>query len=133
MMAIVIASSVTMKSVGCAATTTLAPNDHSRCGPGLESRAARSRKMRRRSCGTAGLPNRNAELLRLVGQVGRDARARKHDQPDRQDGEHLIVALEGGGLGMAGPVGLECDLRDLAGRGPAGGDPLRALRAAAMQ
>jgi hypothetical protein len=37
MMAIVIASSVTIESVGCAATTTLAPNDDSRCVARLES------------------------------------------------------------------------------------------------
>src|SRR5712671_7690003 len=53
--------------------------------------------------------------------------------PDRQDGEHLIVAPEGRGLGVAGPVGLEGDLGDLAGVGPGGGDALGAPRGAAVQ
>jgi hypothetical protein len=37
MMAIIIASSVTIESVGCAATTTLAPNDDTRSVARLES------------------------------------------------------------------------------------------------
>ncbi len=34
---------------------------------------------------------------------------------------------------MAGPIGLEGDLGDLAGAGPGGGDALSALRAAAVE
>ena len=44
-----------------------------------------------------------------------------------------VVALEGRGLAVAIPVGLEGDLRDLAAVGPAGGDALGATRRAAMQ
>ena len=47
--------------------------------------------------------------------------------------QKLIVALEGRGLGVARPVGLEGDLRDLAAVGPAGCDALGALRCAAVQ
>ena len=55
-----------------------------------------------------------------------------HDA-DRQDVQHLVVALERRGLGVLGPVGLEGDLRNLAVVGPAGGDALGALRRAAVQ
>ena len=48
-------------------------------------------------------------------------------------GEKRVVALEGRGLAIAIPVGLEDDLRDLAVVGPAGGDALGAPRRAAMQ
>jgi hypothetical protein len=45
----------------------------------------------------------------------------------------MIVALEGCGLGVFGPVGLEDDLRDLVVIGPTGGDALGAFRASAVQ
>src|SRR3546814_18962736 len=61
---------------------------------------------------------RDAELAGLVGEVVLDARARKHDDADRQHVQHLIVALERRGLGVLRPVGLEGDLRHLAGVGP---------------
>jgi hypothetical protein len=47
--------------------------------------------------------------------------------------EHLIVALERRRLGVARPVGLECDLRYPAVAGPRRGDGFGALRAVAMQ
>src|SRR5215218_581033 len=78
-------------------------------------------------------PDRYAELARLVGEVLLDARPWEHDDADRQDFQDLVVALEGCGLGMTGPVGLERNVRDLAGVGPAGGDALGAGRRAAMQ
>src|SRR3546814_8731314 len=40
--------------------------------------------------------------------------------------EQLVVALEGRGVAVAVPVGLEGDLHDLAVVGPAGGDALGA-------
>src|SRR5258708_39215379 len=88
---------------------------------------------RRRSCAAVELPDWDAELLGLVSDVCRDAGARKHDDPDRHDGKHLIVAPERCGLGVADPVGLESDLGDLAGVGPGGGDALGALWAAAVE
>src|SRR6201987_3457381 len=71
-------------------------------------------------------PHRDAERLRLVREVGRDAGAREHDDADRQRLEEAVVALEGSGAAFAGPVGLKDDLRDLAIVGPAGGDALGA-------
>jgi hypothetical protein len=44
----------------------------------------------------AEFPDRNAELLRFVGEIGLDAGARKHHDTDRQHRQHGIVALEGG-------------------------------------
>src|SRR5580704_17102735 len=93
MMAIIIASSVTIESVGCAATTTLAPNDDSRCVARLESLWRMSRdltlaaemtrerqdrdRVERRSCAAPSLrvwgrllaepPHRDSELAGLVG------------------------------------------------------------------
>ena len=62
--------------------------------------------LRRRS-GAAELPDRDAELLGLVGEVGGDAGAGKHDDADRQRIEQAVVALEGSGAAFACPVGLE--------------------------
>ncbi len=45
----------------------------------------------------------------------------------------VSLRLNGAALRMAGPVGLEGDLRDLAGVGPFGGDQFGALRRSAMQ
>ena len=77
-------------------------------------------------------PHRDAELLGLVGEVGGDAGAGKHDDADRQRIEQAVVALEGSGAAFACPVGLEDDLRNLAIIGPAGGDALGTARAAAL-
>ena len=78
-------------------------------------------------------PDRDAEPPGLVGEVGGDARARKRDDADRQDGKHLVVAPERRGLGVAGPVGPEGDLRHLAGSGPARRDTLGPFRTAAVK
>jgi hypothetical protein len=43
------------------------------------------------------------------------------------------LRLEGRGIAVPGPVGLEDDLRDLAAIGPAGGDALGPAGAAAME
>src|SRR6266851_7465573 len=93
----------------------------------------RSEQSWRRSCtALAGLPDRDAHLLRLVGEVGRYAGARENQHPDRQDIQYRIVALERRCLGVARPVGLECDLRHVSVVGPSRGDAFGALRAAAM-
>jgi hypothetical protein len=78
-------------------------------------------------------PHRDSELPGLVGEVGGDAGAGEGDETSGQRFEHLIVAFEGRGLGVPGPVGLEDDLRDLVVIGPTGGDALGTLGAAAMQ
>ena len=78
------------------------------------------------------IENRDAELLRLVGEVGGDAGAGENDNARGQDFEDAVVALEGRRLAVAGPVGLEGDLRNLAAIGPAGGGLLGAFGAAAM-
>ena len=75
----------------------------------------------------------DAEPLGLVGEIVGDAGARENDDGLRHLGEKRVVALEGRGLAVAIPVGLEDDLRDLAAVGPAGGDALGAARRAAMQ
>ncbi len=90
------------------------------------------RDRRRLRAVVAEFPDRNAEFFRLVGQVGGDAGAGKNDDADGQDVQHLVIALERGGFGVAGPVGLEGDLRHLAAVGPAGGDAFGASGAAAV-
>ena len=74
------------------------------------------------------IENRNAEALRFVGEIAGDAGAGEDDDARGHDLEHAVVALEGSGLAVGGPVGLEGDLRDLAMIGPAGGRLLGALR-----
>ena len=81
----------------------------------------------------AEFPHRYAQLLRLVGEIGLNAGAWKHDDADRQHREHSVVALERRGLRMLRPVRLEGDLRHLAVGRPFGGVQLGALRRAAMQ
>ena len=73
----------------------------------------------RRRSRAAVLRDRDAKLLRLIGEVRRDARARKYDNADREDVEDPVVALERCGPGVPVPVRLEDDLRDLAVIGPA--------------
>ena len=52
-------------------------------------------------------PHGNAHLAGLIGEVVLDAGAGEHHDPDGEDFEHLIIALEGCGLGVFRPVGLE--------------------------
>src|SRR6266436_59951 len=96
-------------------------------------RKGRASTGRRSSAALVELPDRNADLLRLVGEVRRDSGAGKYDDADRQDFEHLIVALERRCLGIAIPVGLEGDWRNLAVVGPASRNAICALRADDMQ
>src|SRR3546814_4411126 len=49
---------------------------------------------RSRAASLPEIEQRDAELAGLVGEVVLDARARKHDDADRQHVQHLIVALE---------------------------------------
>src|SRR6202012_4882197 len=78
-------------------------------------------------------PDRYAEFLGLVGEIGGEAGAREDDDADRQRLEQAVVAFEGSGTAVAGPVGLEDDLWNFAMIGPAGGDTLGAARTAAVQ
>src|SRR5437588_329173 len=90
--------------------------------------------VRRRSrAAIAKLPDRDTKLLRLIGEIRRDARAREYDDADREGVEDPVVALERRGSGVTVPVRLEDDLRDLPVVSPAGGDALCAFRTAAMQ
>jgi len=59
------------------------------------------------------IENGNAEALGLVGEIAGDAGAREDDDAGGHDLEHAVVALEGRGLAVGGPVGFEGDLRDL--------------------
>jgi hypothetical protein len=93
------------------AAKTSTPADRSRTQVSRRSRAANEEP-----------PNRDAQLPRLVGEIVLDAAAWKHDDPDRQDVEHGVVALERSGLGVLRPVRLEGDLRHLAVVRPLGGD-----------
>src|SRR3546814_1189892 len=88
---------------------------------------------RSRAASLPEIEQRDAELAGLVGEVVLDARARKHDDADRQHVQHLIVALERRGLGVLRPVGLEGDMRHLAGVGPFCGYQFGTLRVFAMQ
>ena len=91
-----------------------------------------SKMMDRRSRG-AEFPNSDAEASGFVGQVVLDSRAREVHDADWQQLEHGVVPSEWCGLRMLGPVGLEGDLRDLAGVCPAGGDAFSTFRGTAMQ
>lgn len=84
----------------------------------------------RRSCATrlAEVERRDAELLRLVGEIVLDACARKEDDADRQDIEDAVVSFERRGFAVTRPVGFESDLWHFAGFGPFGGDEFGALR-----
>lgn len=82
----------------------------------------RSRAARRQAV------DRDAHLAGLVGQVVLDAGAWEDHDADRHAVEHLVVALEGCGLCVFGPVRLEGDLRNFSVRGPGGRDALGALR-----
>src|SRR3546814_18989064 len=81
----------------------------------------------------AELPDRDAELAGLVSEVVLNARAREEHDADRQDVEHLVVALEWRGLGVLRPVGLEGNLWHVAVLGPRCGDALGDSCAAAVQ
>jgi len=78
-------------------------------------------------------PDRNPELPRLVGEVLLDAGSGEDHDPDRQYLQHRVVTLEGRGLGVLRPIGLEGDLRHLAMVGPASSDFFGAFRTAAVQ
>ncbi len=79
------------------------------------------------------LHDRDTQLLGFVGQVLLDAIAREDEDAHGQHFEHGVVALEGRGLGVLGPLGLEGDLRHAPGFGPFGGDEFRALGAATVE
>ena len=51
----------------------------------------------------------DAQLLGLVGKVFLDAIAREDQNANGEHIEHGVVALEGCGLGVFGPVGLKGD------------------------
>ena len=78
---------------------------------------------------------RNDQLLQTlpIGEIVGDAGAGEDDDADRQGLQKLVVALERRGFGVAGPVGLESYLSDIAGVGPARGDELGALGRGAVQ
>ena len=57
------------------------------------------------------LHDRDAKLLGLVGEVFLDTGSGEDKDPDREHIQHRVVALEGHGLGVLGPVGLEGHLR----------------------
>src|SRR5215510_10634175 len=102
-------------------------------GQGIRGRSYVSALRLRQRSGAAVIPDWDAKLLRLVGEVRRDARAGEYDHTDREDLEDSVVALERRGPGVPVPVGLEDDLRHVAVISPAGGDAFRALGTAAMQ
>ena len=77
---------------------------------------------RRSRAAFAVLPDRDAELLCLVGEVVLDAGAREVQDADRQDGEHRVIAFERRCFRVLRPVRLEGDLRHLAVGHPLRGD-----------
>ncbi|HET6237719.1 MAG TPA: hypothetical protein VFE41_22585 [Acetobacteraceae bacterium] len=62
--------------------------------------------MRRPRAAIVKPPDWNAEPLGLVGEIILDAGAREDHDSDREHVQHLVVALEGCGLGVLAPVGL---------------------------
>ena len=81
----------------------------------------------------AEIVERDAEHLGLVGEIVRDAGARKHDQADRQGFQELIVTFERCGFAVAGPVRLKDDLLAIAIVGPAGRNAFGAFWRSAME
>lgn len=75
----------------------------------------------------------DAHLAGFVGQVVLDTGAREDHDTDRHAVQHLVVAFEGCGLGMFGPVRLEGDLRHFAVGGPSGRDALGAFGRSPVQ
>src|SRR3546814_11446150 len=76
------------------------------------------REERRRRSRAAELPDRDAELLGLVGKVVVDARSREMHHALWHDLQHLVVALERRRATVLRPVGREADLRHVAVLGP---------------
>ena len=74
----------------------------------------------------------DAEFAGLVDDILGDARTGRGDQTLGHGLEHLVVALEGGSLAMALPVGFERHLRDTTGICPAGSDHLGTFWCAAV-
>ncbi len=70
--------------------------------------------------GAMGRPGDRAPECRASSPYPGDAGAGEDDDAGWQDVEHAVVALEGRGLAVAAPVGLEGDLPDLAVIGVAG-------------
>src|SRR5262245_23978415 len=62
--------------------------------------------LRQRS-GAAVIPDWDAKLLRLVGEVRRDARAGEYDHTDREDLEDPVVCLNGAALACRFQSGLK--------------------------
>ena len=89
------------------------------------------RDVRRRSC-AAERPNWYAHFAGFIGEVLRDPGTGESDEADGECFEHGVIALEGCGVFVAGPVGLEDDLLHLSVISPAGGDAFRAFRRSAM-
>ena len=75
----------------------------------------------------------DTQLFGFVGEVFLNAIAREDQNAHGEHVQHRVVTLEGRGLGVFGPVGLESDLRDLAGFGPFGGDEFGTLGAATVE
>lgn len=73
-------------------------------------------------------PDRDANLLCLVGQIVLNARSREHHDAYGQDFQQGVVAPERSGLAMPVPVGLKGDLWNFAMSGPTGSDEFRPLR-----
>ena len=73
---------------------------------------------RRHSSITIETHDRDAERFRLIGEVGRNPVAGKHENADRHRLEKLIVALEWGRVLVLRPVRSKHDLRDLPIVGP---------------
>lgn len=86
----------------------------------------------RRRSRAAELPDWDAELLGLVGEVGVDARAREVHHARRRDSQHFIIALEGHCAAVFHPIRCEADPRYVAVRGPERRNLLGALRRLAV-
>jgi hypothetical protein len=69
----------------------------------------------------------DTQVSGLVRKIVLNAGARENDDPNREDVEHLVVALEWGRFPVPVPVGLEGDLRHFTMFSPAGSDFLGVL------
>src|SRR5215468_2322403 len=87
----------------------------------------------RRLCAVTEGHDGDAELAGLVPEICLDAAIAEDKSSSGEAVEHKVVTLERRSLGVPVEVGLEGDLRDLAGVSPLGGDQLGALGEAAVE
>src|SRR3546814_18991277 len=78
-----------------------------------------------RSASFPKIEQRDAEFASFVRKIVGNARSWEYDDPDRQDVEELVIALEWRGFGVAGAGWFVSDLYDVASVGTTGREAIR--------